>query len=62
MSPSPRFRSIWCPGGIDHCDLFVVPPVSRPEGTASAQGLQLSLYPQTQETCDDYITTTTPMM
>jgi uncharacterized protein YeaO (DUF488 family) len=28
--------------------------VSRPEGTASAQGLQLSLYPQTQETCDDY--------
>jgi hypothetical protein len=19
MSPSPRFRSIWCPGGIDHC-------------------------------------------
>src|SRR5690242_3481457 len=29
-------------------------PVSRPEGTASAQGLQLSLYPQTQETCDDY--------
>jgi hypothetical protein len=28
--------------------------VSRPEGTASAQGLQLSLYSQTQETCDDY--------
>jgi hypothetical protein len=29
-------------------------PVSRPEGTASAQGLQLPLYSQTQETCDDY--------
>ena len=29
-------------------------PLSRPEGTASAQGLQLSLCSQTQETCDDY--------
>ena len=28
MSPSPRFRSIWCPGGIDHCDLFVVPTIA----------------------------------
>jgi hypothetical protein len=29
-------------------------PCRVPKGTASAQGLQLSLYPQTQETCDDY--------
>jgi Integrase core domain len=28
MSPSPRFRFIWCPGGIDHCDLFVVPTIA----------------------------------
>jgi hypothetical protein len=28
MSPSPRFRSIWCPGGIDHYDLFVVPTIA----------------------------------